>query len=139
QEVPGWVAKGGISRADAIDTLIGIGEDAGLRRDVVERIVGTIFAPSRNPNEDDEPTPTGKLNFEVVWFANIERALAEPEWLVDDMLTRGDMSMLYGPSLSGKSFLATDIALSIARGVDFFDRKVIKGAVVYFAAEGRKG
>lgn len=83
---------------------------------------------------------TAKLNFEAVWFADAETAMQDPEWLVDDLLTRGDMSLIYGESQSGKSFLATHIAMAVARGVDVFDRKVMHpGGVVYVAAEGKKG
>jgi len=80
-----------------------------------------------------------RLHFGSVWFADSEHPLEEPEWLVDDLLTRGDMSLVYGPSKSGKSFFATHLSMAIARGVDAFDHKVRQGGVVYIAAEGRKG
>jgi len=84
------------------------------------------------------PAPPA-LHFGAVWFAESETALADPEWLVDDLLTTGDVSLVYGPSQSGKSFLATHLALAIARGVEVFGRKTRLGGVAYVAAEGKKG
>lgn len=81
-----------------------------------------------------------RLNFGAIWFGDAEHAMEEPEWLVDDVLTRGDLSLVYGASGSGKSFWATHLAMAVARGGDFFDHRVMRpGGVVYIAAEGRKG
>lgn len=81
-----------------------------------------------------------RLNFGAVWFADIDAVLEEPEWLVDDILTRGDLSLLYGASGSGKSFLATHVALGVCRGEEVLGHKIMRpGGVVYIAAEGRKG
>lgn len=79
------------------------------------------------------------LRFGAVWFSEAEHKLASPTWLIHNIITSGDKSLVFGPSQSGKSFLATHLALSIARGVDCFDRKVRRGGVVYIAAEGKKG
>lgn len=61
------------------------------------------------------------------------------EWLVKGLMTRGELSMLAGPSQSGKSFLAIDLACSVARGIPWFGRKVKQGGVVYQAGESAKG
>lgn len=54
----------------------------------------------------------------------------EPEWLLPDVLPENALAVLYGPSSAGKSFLAIDWALSLAR----------QGKVVaYVAAEGWSG
>lgn len=87
---------------------------------------------------DWSPTPLG-LPFSGVWFANVEKAMEEPTWLIDELLTKGDLSLIYGPSQSGKSFLATHLALAVARGEPVFDRKTAKGGVIYVAAEGKRG
>lgn len=67
----------------------------------------------------------------------------EPVWssrhLVDDLLTEGSFAVLYGESNSGKTFLATDIALHVATGRDWRGREVEQGGVVYVAAEGGTG
>lgn len=61
------------------------------------------------------------------------------DYLVKGLLSDPGLSMIYGPSGCGKSFLATDLALAVARGVPWFDRRVRTGGVVYIAAEGQYG
>jgi len=61
------------------------------------------------------------------------------EHLIDDMLVRGEMSMLAGASQSGKSFLALAMAMAVARGVPFFNRMTRQGLVLYVAGEGACG
>ena len=81
-----------------------------------------------------------KLNFGAIWFGDAEHSMEEPEWLVDDMLTRGDLSLVYGASGSGKSFFATHLAMAVVRGDEVLGHRVLRpGGVVYIAAEGRKG
>jgi hypothetical protein len=46
---------------------------------------------------------------------------------------------IYGPSASGKSFLAFDMAAAIARGVYWFGVKTTPTPVVYVALEGESG
>ena len=65
------------------------------------------------------------------------RSLREPEWLVTDFIHKGDVAVLYGPPSSGKSFLAIDLALSVALGLPWLGRyPVASGAVLYMAGEG---
>jgi hypothetical protein len=63
-----------------------------------------------------------------------------PEWLLHDMLPQGAYTMLFGPPGSYKTFLALDIALTIAAGFsDWLDGRAIlnNGPVLYVAGEGR--
>lgn len=54
---------------------------------------------------------------------------------------RGSLTLFYGPPKSGKSFLATDLSLSIAAGEpDWMGHKIRRpGAVLYAACEGHAG
>jgi hypothetical protein len=61
------------------------------------------------------------------------------EWLIKNILTRGEQAMLVGASQSGKSFLAIDLALAIARGVPWFGNRTRQGLVIYQAGESAKG
>ncbi len=63
-------------------------------------------------------------------FAEVERQL------VKDMLDLGSMSVLYGKSNAGKSFIALLLAFHIALGTEFAGREVEQGLVVYIVAEG---
>jgi hypothetical protein len=58
-----------------------------------------------------------------------------PRELIEGMLIEGGMTVIYGDSNTGKSFLTLDMAAHIALGRDWFGRKVKQGAVVYLAAE----
>ncbi|MEY9506930.1 hypothetical protein ABIE87_006488 [Bradyrhizobium diazoefficiens] len=62
---------------------------------------------------------------------------AEP--LVKGILDRGAMSILYGESNTGKTFVAVDIGFHVAAARPWAKRKVRGGAVVYVAAEGGAG
>ena len=58
-----------------------------------------------------------------------------PEWIVEQLVPQADFAMMFGNSGAGKSFLALDLALSIATGHPWFNRPVKKGPIVWIAAE----
>ena len=49
------------------------------------------------------------------------------------------MSVVYGPSNSGKTFWTLDLAYHIAIGAPWRGRRVVQAAVLYLAAEGGRG
>ena len=59
--------------------------------------------------------------------------------LLSGILDKGALSVLYGASNTGKSFLALDIGTHVALGWAWRGQKVRPGAVVYIAAEGGLG
>lgn len=65
--------------------------------------------------------------------------LPDPEWLIDGILPKSSMSVLYGSPGLGKTFLALDWALRIGGGLDWLDREVKTGTVLYVYAEGVYG
>jgi hypothetical protein len=61
-------------------------------------------------------------------------------WLIKGVLPRdAEIGVIYGAPGSGKSFQAIDMGLSLARGVPWRERKVVKSRVLYIAAEGGAG
>jgi hypothetical protein len=66
-------------------------------------------------------------------------ALPRPTYLVDEVLVRDSLAVLYAAAGAGKSFVALDIALSVATGLPWQGHAVHRGAVVYIAAEGGAG
>ena len=62
-----------------------------------------------------------------------------PPWIIKGVLPKADMGVLFGASGSGKSFVALDWALAVARGVSWRGLKVLQGRVLYLAAEGGGG
>lgn len=63
----------------------------------------------------------------------------EHSYIVDRLLSRGDKSIIGGPSQSGKSFFAIHLGMCIARGIRFFGHDCEKSLVVYQAGEGARG
>lgn len=61
------------------------------------------------------------------------------DYLVKNWFARETISVIYGDSNCGKSFLALDIAGHIAAGVDWMKNRVKQGKVLYLASEGGKG
>ena len=62
------------------------------------------------------------------------------EWLIQDVLPRKGFSALFGPPGSFKSFVALDIAHSIATGTAWMGKDVTTpGAVLYICGEGHGG
>jgi hypothetical protein len=59
-----------------------------------------------------------------------------PQWLIQKVVQAQSLTVIFGSSNAGKSFLVLDMALAIARGVSWFGRKVEPGFVVYLAIEG---
>ncbi len=58
---------------------------------------------------------------------------------VEDLLIEGAMSVVYGDSNCGKTFLLLDLALHVAAGIPWHGREVKKGGVLYLALEGGHG
>jgi len=77
--------------------------------------------------------------FNAIRYVDIDKPARELEWLIKNVMTRGECSIWFGPPSCGKSFLITDAALSIARGVSWFGMRVRPGLVVYQAGEGGLG
>lgn len=67
------------------------------------------------------------------------RSLPPPEFLVDQVLVRDTLAVLFGLPAGGKSFVAIDWAISVATGEVWAGHPVHRGPVLYLAAEGRAG
>ena len=62
-----------------------------------------------------------------------------PSWLIKDQLTQNSLAAIFGAAGEGKSFIALDIAYSIATGESFHGYEVQKGNVIFVAGEGHGG
>ena len=62
-------------------------------------------------------------------------ALSIPQ-LVEDSLTAGGLSVVYGESNSGKTYIVIDMACAVARGVEWLGKRTVQGGVLYVAGEG---
>jgi hypothetical protein len=73
-----------------------------------------------------------------VSFLDVEPSLDASDF-VEDLLTEGAMSVIYGESNCGKTFLALDLALHVATGTPWYGREITAGPVLYLALEGSSG
>jgi hypothetical protein len=83
--------------------------------------------------------PAAKPRFELRRACDIE--MRPPAWLVRGLIERDSLCLLFGDPASGKSFIALDLACSLATGrADFHGLRVCApGPVVYLAGEGQHG
>lgn len=70
-----------------------------------------------------------------LWTLADVQELPWPEWIIRTVLPKAEISMVYGPSGIGKSFVVLDMALAIARGVEWAGNTVTQGNVLWIAAE----
>jgi putative DNA primase/helicase len=80
----------------------------------------------------------GPRRFKVL-AADDLASLPPLQWLVRGVLPRHGVACLFGPSGSGKSFLAIDLAAHVAWGRDWFGHRVDAAPVAYLALEGEHG
>lgn len=62
-----------------------------------------------------------------------------PEYIIDGLFETETLGLIFGDPGCGKSFLAVDIALSVASGTSFHGRSVKQGSVFFIAGEGHNG
>jgi hypothetical protein len=63
----------------------------------------------------------------------------QARYLVKGIIPRVGMTVIWGPPKSGKSFWTFDLAMHVALGWPYRERRVQQGAVVYCAFEGQTG
>lgn len=65
--------------------------------------------------------------------------LPNPEWLIEGLVPFPGVTVLYGPSRHGKSFIALAWAACVAQGIPWHGRKTKRAPVLYIAGEGGRG
>lgn len=105
------------------------------------KLAGTVeFGDATQEFPDDFLEPKKKGLFWEPFEAGAAKG-AEPLGLplVEDVLLRNSMVVLYGPPSSGKTFVALDMAFAIATGRPWHEHDTTPGLVVYVSAEGGRG
>ena len=95
--------------------------------DVLERLLLSAKEP-----------PKPESRYKLLGSADLA-TLPPLTWRVRGVLPAIGLAALYGPSASGKSFLAFDMAAAIAEGRRWFDIRIQAAPVVYVALEGEAG
>lgn len=87
----------------------------------------------------EQAPATGKEQlFNLVMAEDLNCTLTS-DYLIKGVLDQGSLSSIYGAPNSAKTFVAMDMAVSIANGVPWHGHKVNQGAVLYISLEGHSG
>ena len=93
--------------------------------------------PSHGWNREENAE--GKaFRFELTAFDDVKLQTA-PTHLIESIIPREGLTVVWGPPKCGKSFWAFDAAMHVALGWSYRERRVQQGVVVYIAAEGAHG
>ncbi|MCZ8098177.1 MAG: AAA family ATPase, partial [Burkholderiales bacterium] len=118
--------------------------DLPLKGDVVDWLdaggdVDTLYDLVDTKAIDWRPDRTVRPKLTSILWRDLDAPGLEHEWLIDDVLTVGEVSMIAGPSRHGKSFAAVDEGLAVSRGVPWLGNQTLRGGVIYIAAESGRG
>jgi len=89
------------------------------------------------PNQS--PAPAHFIGSYKLLTSNDLRALPPVKWRLKGVLPYEGLAALYGPSASGKSFLALDLSVALAEGGNWFGVRTAQSTVIYVALEGESG
>lgn len=82
---------------------------------------------------------TGNVRSQLLSMEDLE-TMESPTWLIDQHLPNKAYTCMYGESGKLKSFIALDMALSVAYGTEYISTYDVEpGPVVYIASEGKNG
>lgn len=99
-----------------------------------------------SPNNEFEPVALDPKEEEAekragIYYEWCENINTDNEYypLIEDIIDQGTMSVIYGDSNTGKTFIAMDMAFHIAIDLPWDNKRVTQGSVLYIAAEGGRG
>lgn len=78
-------------------------------------------------------TSTDRLDY--VFGTDLPEDPEQVDQLVEGLIGRIGLSILYGDSGSGKTFFAVGLGNAVAQGATFMGRRTVKGLVIYLATE----
>ena len=107
--------------APPIDVIFAAAKDAGWERPEPEKVISDI---------------AGRFNF--LTTSQLSQ-LPATRWRVKNLLPAQGLASIYGPSGSGKSFLALDLLAKVSMGQEWYGMKSDSCPVVYVALEGVGG
>jgi len=102
-----------------------VGASASIGNEAAESILAAIQADSQE-----------------YFFTRASSYLSQPaplKWVIKNWIPDYGVTMVYGESGSGKTFVTLDMACHIAAGLDWHGNRTKSGVVVYMAGEGNYG
>ena len=136
-----------VAKAVKLVTIPGLSEKqdvydwmvAGGTRERLAEIADATPVLFDAPDVQDNAPAEAQPDVFAVYDVHYLRNMPPVEWLVDGWLTKHGFAVLYGEPGAGKSFIAIDMALSMAYGKAWHDCAAQRGAVLYIAGEGVGG
>ena len=89
--------------------------------------------------QTQQPTPQAANGAYKLLTGNDLRAMPPVRWRLKGVLPYEGLAALYGPSASGKSFLAIDLCVALAEGQTWFGLRTTQSTLIYVALEGESG
>ena len=80
-----------------------------------------------------------RVSFEFTRASEVVKNIKPANWLVKDIAEYESVLAIFGQAKSGKSFVAVDLACSVAQGRDWHGHKVKQSNVLYLCGEGVRG
>jgi len=93
--------------------------------------------PNVDPLLGEAEKPPAKA-LPLIYFEDVTVNLNAADF-VENVISEGAMSVVYGESNCGKTFFMSDLALHVAAGMAWNGRAVEQGGVIYCALEGAHG
>lgn len=130
-----------------------LGTRCGLPPDEVDGIVDWVYAQPQNARfrfhavdsrdlgvslVGTAPTQPGDDRYRLYRFEEL-KDIKPPAWQVEGLLYQQALACIFGPPAVFKSFLALDLALSVASETRFYGRPTTQGVVIYCLGEGFRG
>lgn len=138
-------AWGGEDMSAYLEEVAGLPPEPQPKADLSTESAGSAPAgedPESEPANDNTPAGNkGGRKFFTLGFSEAAEAalIDDAEPLIDGVFSQDAVAVIYGPSNSGKTFIALDMGASVAMGVPWRGHPVSQGAVIYVAAEGGNG
>ena len=102
-----------------------------------EEVAAPGAGPLTAPGADSDSVDRGP--YPCYTYDEMQSMRHAEEWLIADVLPTSGMGYLFAPSSAGKSFLALDMAMSVARGIPWAGKAVRQKSVAIIVAEGQTG
>ncbi|MGA9665829.1 MAG: AAA family ATPase, partial [Gallionella sp.] len=113
---------------------------ANYAQEETRNVIARIAQALEKPEEEIRQSlgAAGRPKFASVPLSEM-LATKHPEWFIKGVLPKGELGVLFGESGSGKSFMAFDMMMCVAREVPWRGHKVRESRVTYICAEGKAG
>lgn len=85
------------------------------------------------------PTDSSSIRFRCIPAQEFAGHVTRTHWLIKNTLPAEGLAAVYGASGSGKTFAVLDLAMAVARGVEWRGLRTHQSRVVYVVAEGVVG